>query len=48
MVKFTVNGKTDTFNGDEEMPLLWYLRDDAKLFLGREMIERCMDCGPGA
>lgn len=31
MVKFTVNGKQHTFNGDEEMPLLWYLRDDAKL-----------------
>ena len=31
MVKFTVNGKSHTFNGDEEMPLLWYLRDDAKL-----------------
>lgn len=31
MVKFTVNGKAHTFNGDEEMPLLWYLRDDAKL-----------------
>ena len=31
MVKFMVNGKAHTFNGDEEMPLLWYLRDDAKL-----------------
>ena len=31
MVKFTVNGVEHTFNGDEEMPLLWYLRDDAKL-----------------
>lgn len=31
MVKFTVNGKPHTFNGDEDMPLLWYLRDDAKL-----------------
>ncbi len=31
MVKFTVNGKSHTFNGDEDMPLLWYLRDDAKL-----------------
>ena len=31
MVKFTVNGKAHVFNGDEEMPLLWYLRDDAKL-----------------
>lgn len=31
MVKFTVNGKAHTFNGDEEMPLLWYLRENAKL-----------------
>mgnify|MGYP001563139394 FL=1 len=31
MVKFTVNGKAHTFNGNEEMPLLWYLRDAAKL-----------------
>ena len=31
MVKFMVNGEAHTFTGDEEMPLLWYLRDDAKL-----------------
>jgi isoquinoline 1-oxidoreductase subunit alpha len=31
MVKFTVNGQAHTFNGDEEMPLLWYLREGAKL-----------------
>lgn len=31
MVKFTVNGKAHTFEGDEDMPLLWYLREDAKL-----------------
>ena len=31
MIKFTVNGKAHTFNGDEDMPLLWYLRDEAKL-----------------
>lgn len=31
MVTFTVNGKRHTFDGDEEMPLLWYLREDAKL-----------------
>ena len=31
MVKFKVNGKNHTFNGDEDMPLLWYLREDAKL-----------------
>ena len=27
MSTFTINGKSHTFNGDPEMPLLWYLRD---------------------
>jgi len=27
MVHFKVNGHTQTFDGDAEMPLLWYLRD---------------------
>lgn len=27
MVQLTVNGKAVTFDGDVEMPLLWYLRD---------------------
>jgi len=27
MSTFKVNGKTHHFNGDPEMPLLWYLRD---------------------
>ena len=27
MVRFKVNGKDQTFDGDPEMPLLWYLRD---------------------
>jgi len=31
MVKFTVNGTARTFDGDEDMPLLWYLRDDLRL-----------------
>ena len=31
MVTFTVNGKSHNFDGDEDMPLLWYLREDAKL-----------------
>jgi isoquinoline 1-oxidoreductase alpha subunit len=31
MVKFTVNGMAQTFDGDEDMPLLWYLRDDLRL-----------------
>ncbi|HLG57818.1 MAG TPA: (2Fe-2S)-binding protein [Vicinamibacterales bacterium] len=31
MVTFTVNGTARTFNGDEDMPLLWYLRDDLRL-----------------
>ena len=29
MSMFTINGKTHTFNGDAETPLLWYLRDIA-------------------
>ena len=31
MVKLTVNGKAQTYNGDPEMPLLWYVRDDLRL-----------------
>lgn len=27
MSTFTINGKSHTFNGDPETPLLWYLRD---------------------
>lgn len=30
-MKLTVNGAARTFEGDPEMPLLWYLRDDADL-----------------
>ena len=29
MSSFTVNGKSHTFEGDPETPLLWYLRDIA-------------------
>ena len=29
MSKFTVNGKAQSFTGDPETPLLWYLRDVA-------------------
>jgi isoquinoline 1-oxidoreductase alpha subunit len=29
MSTFTINGKTHSFDGDPEMPLLWYLRDIA-------------------
>ena len=31
MVNLNVNGTARSFNGDEEMPLLWYLRDDLRL-----------------
>jgi isoquinoline 1-oxidoreductase alpha subunit len=31
MVKLTVNGKTQTYDGDPDMPLLWYVRDDLRL-----------------
>jgi len=27
MIHFKVNGKAQTFDGDPEMPLLWYVRD---------------------
>jgi isoquinoline 1-oxidoreductase alpha subunit len=31
MVTFNVNGTARSFDGDDEMPLLWYLRDDLRL-----------------
>ena len=31
MVNLTVNGKARTYDGDPDMPLLWYLRDDLRL-----------------
>lgn len=31
MVKLTVNGQKRNFDGDPDMPLLWYLRDEAGL-----------------
>ena len=31
MIKLNVNGKPQQFAGDPEMPLLWFLREDAKL-----------------
>lgn len=31
MISFSVNGQLHTFDGDPEMPLLWYLRDIAQL-----------------
>lgn len=30
-VRFSVNGREVEFDGDAEMPLLWYLRDHARL-----------------
>ena len=30
-MKFKINGKAASFDGDGDMPLLWYLRDYAKL-----------------
>ncbi len=30
-VEFTINGRRTSFDGDETMPLLWYLRDHAQL-----------------
>ena len=31
MVNLTVNGKMRAYDGDPDMPLLWYLRDDLRL-----------------
>lgn len=31
MIQLTVNGKAAKFDGDPEMPLLWYLRDELQL-----------------
>ena len=31
MVNLTINGMARSFDGDPEMPLLWYLRDDLRL-----------------
>lgn len=31
MIKLTVNGESRQFDGDPEMPLLWYLRDELEL-----------------
>jgi isoquinoline 1-oxidoreductase alpha subunit len=31
MVTYNVNGTARSFDGDDEMPLLWYLRDDLRL-----------------
>ena len=31
MVTLTVNGKPHSYDGDPDMPLLWYVRDDLRL-----------------
>jgi isoquinoline 1-oxidoreductase subunit alpha len=31
VIQIKINGVQQTFNGDSEMPLLWYLRDELKL-----------------
>ncbi|MEW6688639.1 MAG: (2Fe-2S)-binding protein [Pseudomonadota bacterium] len=46
MSTFTLNGKTHRFDGDPEMPLLWYLRDIAgmtgtKFGCGRALCGAC-------
>ena len=28
MIQLTINGKTQQFDGEDDMPLLWYLRDE--------------------
>src|SRR5438270_3321531 len=41
MIQLTINGKTTQYDGDPEMPLLWYLRDDL------EMTGSKFGCGMG-
>jgi isoquinoline 1-oxidoreductase alpha subunit len=31
MIQFKINGKSRQFDGDPDMPLLWYLRDEAQM-----------------
>jgi isoquinoline 1-oxidoreductase subunit alpha len=31
MIKLNINGKTREFDGDPDMPLLWYVRDELEL-----------------
>lgn len=31
IMKITINGKTQEYDGDPAMPLLWYIRDDMKM-----------------
>jgi len=31
MIRFNINEKSHQFDGDPEMPLLWYLRDDLQM-----------------
>jgi isoquinoline 1-oxidoreductase subunit alpha len=31
MIRFKVNGQSRQFDGDPDMPLLWYLRDEAQM-----------------
>src|SRR5665213_4490922 len=41
MVRLTVNGKAHTYDGDPDMPLLWYVRDVLRLTVTR------FGCGAG-
>ncbi len=31
MINLSINGKSYSYNGDEDMPLLWFIRENAKL-----------------
>ena len=31
MIRFKINGQSRQFDGDSDMPLLWYLRDEAQM-----------------
>ena len=47
MITLKVNGKSQQFDGDADMPLLWYLRDElslkgAKFGCGMGLCGACM------
>jgi len=38
MVQLKVNGAAQKYDGDGEMPLLWYLRDQLQLCIERRLV----------
>ena len=46
MITLTVNGRSRTFDGDGDVPLLWYLRDELDLTGTKVVCDRgaCSAC----